>query len=411
MLRQAFGAAMLLLLLAGSAAGQTADDFFSSEVLQRVDLWMNAKDWDKLKANFKENDYYPADLTWNGITAYNIGIRSRGLGSRSSTKPGLRVDMDRYATDQKFIGIKSFVLDNLVQDPSGIRETTAMRLFARLGIAAPRETHTRLYVNGNYIGLYALVESVDKDMLARVYGSINDDVQNDGYLFEYNYVLDSPWKFEYLGSSYDGYKARFSIKTNESKSDSHIWGPIEELVRLVNQTASPGFEASINPKLDLAGFVKYLAAQSFVAENDGFVGYAGMNNFYLYRLENKDQHVFIAWDEDNSFFSTDFPINARLDENVLARTTLELPAYRTQFYTSVNDAASSANDGDWLHAEIERQLNMIADAMNADTAKPYSNADHAAARNTMLAFPAARITFVQCEVAKQLGTAKPAGCP
>ena len=38
----------------------------------------------------------PADVTWNGITVHNVGIRSRGLGSRSSTKPGLRVDFDRY---------------------------------------------------------------------------------------------------------------------------------------------------------------------------------------------------------------------------------------------------------------------------------------------------------------------------
>ncbi len=403
-------AAVLVLALVAPAVAQTSDDFFNPEALQRVELWMNSKDWDKLKQNFKENDYYPADVVWNGITTRNIGIRSRGLGSRSPTKPGLRVDMDHYATDQKFLGLKSFILDNLTQDPSGIHETTTMRFFTRLGIPASRETHTRLYVNGEYAGLYGLVESVDKEMLARVFGSINGDVQNDGYLFEYKYILDSPWKFEYLGPSLDSYKSRLSIKTNESKSDAHIWGPIEELVRLVNDTASASFEATINPRLDLALFVKYLSAQSFVAENDGFVGYAGMNNYYFYRLENRDQHVYIAWDEDNAFFSTDFPINARLDENVLARKTTELPQYRTQFYDGVNSAAASANDGNWLRMEIERQLNMIADAMNADTAKPYSNVDHAAARATMLAFADARITFVQCEVAKQLGTPKPAGC-
>ena len=45
-------------------------------------------DWAKLKASFQENTYYPADVRWEGVTVRNVGIRSRGFGSRSSTKPG-----------------------------------------------------------------------------------------------------------------------------------------------------------------------------------------------------------------------------------------------------------------------------------------------------------------------------------
>ena len=168
---------------AGRASAQSADEFFNPDALQRIDLWLNSSDWSKLKAAFQDNTYYPADVTWNGQTVRNVGIRSRGLGSRSGTKPGLRVDFDKYSTSQTFLGLKSFVLDNLTQDHSGIKETVAMRFFARMGIPAPRETHTRLYVNGSYAGLYALVETVDKTMMGRVFGSIGDDVQNDGYLF------------------------------------------------------------------------------------------------------------------------------------------------------------------------------------------------------------------------------------
>ena len=245
--------AVLALIVAAPAAAQTQDDFFNPEVLQRVELWMHEADWAKLKATFQENTYYPADMTWNGITVHNVGIRSRGLGSRREQKPGLRVDFDRYSVGQQFLGLKSFVLDNLSQDFSGIKETVAMRFFTRIGIPAPRETHTRLYVNGRYEGLYGLVESVDKTMMGRVFGSINGNIQNDGYLFEYNYLLDSPWRFEHLGEALPPYKLRFDIKTNESHAESLIWGPIEELVRLVNNTPSTTFEQTINPRLDLVG--------------------------------------------------------------------------------------------------------------------------------------------------------------
>lgn len=408
MIARGLFAAVLVAGAAGRATAQTADDFFNPDTLQRIELWLNSSDWSKLKAAFQENTYFPADVTWNGQTVRNVGIRSRGLGSRSGTKPGLRVDFDRYSADQTFLGLKSFVLDNLTQDASGVKETVAMRFFARLGIPAPRETHTRLYVNGSYAGLYALVESVDKTMVGRVFGSIGDNVQNDGYLFEYNYVLGSPWRFDYPGADLESYQARFDIKTHESKSAATIWGPIEELVRLVNTVSSDSYQQTVGALLDLTAFVRYIAVQNFVAQNDGFNGYDGMNNFYFYRLEDTSTHVFIAWDEDNAFLSPDFQITTRLDDNLLTRTVLQFPAFSAQYFSVLQEAATAANE--WLAAEIDRQLAMIADALQADPVKPYTNADHAAARDAMLAFTPARVTYVRCEVAKTVGTPRPDGC-
>lgn len=390
------------------AAAQTSDDLLNPAALQRLDLWLNDLDWAKLRQNFQANTYYPADLTWNGQTVYNVGIRSRGLGSRSSTKPGLRVDFDRYNSGQQFLGLKSLVLDNLTQDSTGIKESVVMRFYTRLGIPAPRETHTRLYVNGTYAGLYGLVESVDKTMMGRVFGSINGDVQNDGYLFEYNYVLGSPWRFTYEGSSLTPYKMRFDIKTNESHADSVIWGPIEEMVRLANQTSTGAFVGVMSERLDLPALVRYLAAQNFVADFDGFNGYDGMNNFYMYRLENSARHVLIAWDEDNAFYQTDYRIQTRHDENVLTNKLFADAQYLSQYYSVLNEAADSATG--WLQQEMQRQLDLIHTAMLEDTLKPYSNDEYQAARQALLAFPDARITYVRCEVLRATGASLPASC-
>jgi spore coat protein H len=291
---------------------------------------------------------------------------------------------------------------------SGIKETTTMRFFTRLGIPAPRETHTRLYINGRYQGLYALVESVDKTMMGRVYGSIGDDVQNDGYLFEYNYVLDSPWRFTYEGADLTPYKQRFAVKTNESHAQSVIWGPVEELARAVNNASAAEFERVISPLIDLPAFVRYIAAQNFVAQDDGFNGYAGMNNFYFYRLEDSATHAFIAWDEDNAFLSANFALTTRLDENVLTRRTLELGGYRAQYFSVLAEAADAA--AGWMRQEMQRQFDLVHQAMIEDTQKPYSNEQYAAERERLLGFPDARITFVRCETARAAGTPLPAGC-
>jgi spore coat protein CotH len=355
-------------LLAGPAHAQLPSDaLFDSTTVQRLDLRVHSADWEKLKQNFQENTYYPADVVFNGQTVRNAGIRSRGLGSRNARKPGLRVDFDRYSTDQTFLGLKSFVLDNLTQDASGIRETATMKLFERLGIPAPREAHVRLYVNNEFSGLYVAVESIDKAFLARVFGSINDDVQNDGYLYEFNYI--DRWAFAYPGSALDFYKARFDPKTHENESDADKWGAIENLVRLANELSVDQLVPVLSEHLDLHKFMRYVAAQNFVGQNDGFLGYDGINNFYFYRLENSTQHVFIAWDEDNAFWGTDFAIDMRHDENVLMRKAMQVPELRDTYYSALREAARSSDERSgpdglpWLEYEVRRQLDLIDAAM------------------------------------------------
>jgi spore coat protein CotH len=376
-----------------------SDALFNSALLQRVDLRVNTLDWEKLKDNFRENDYYPADLVFNGQTVRNVGIRSRGGGSRSGTKPGLRVDFDRYATDQTFLGLKSFVLDNLTQDISGVHESVAMKMFAAIGIPAPRESHVRLYVNGNYAGLYAAVESVDKDFLARVFGSVDGNVQNDGFLFEFEWRDE--WTFTYLGSDPRDYKPRFNAHTRETASDAEKYGPIETLVRLANTTRPERYSEVLSEYIDLRAMMRFVAAQNFVAEKDGFLGYAGMNNFYLYRLEDRNQHVLIAWDNDNAFRDEAWPILAGVDDNVLTGSAVRAPELREHYGQALKDLVrvseqrSAEGSPPWLEQEVQRQLDLIADALREDPFKPYSYDAHLGAREAMLQFARERAGHVR----------------
>jgi hypothetical protein len=391
---------------ATSAYGQTtphpSDALFNDTVVQRVDLRMHSADWEKLKQNFRENTYYPADLVFNGQTVRNNGVRSRGLGSRSATKPGLRVDFDRYATDQTFLGLKSFVLDNLTQDHSGVHETVAMKIFARLGIPAPREAHVRLYVNNEYVGLYAAVEAIDKTFLARVFGTIGEDTQNDGYLYEFNYV--DAWRFSHLGTDLAPYRVRFDPKTHESKSTAELFGPIENVVRLANELRPDQFLSALGEHIDLTAFMRYVAAQNFVAQNDGFLGYDGMNNFYFYRLENSTRHVFLAWDEDNAFAFVEFPVDYRHEENVLMQKAMQVPELRDAYYALLTEAIASTEEPtgpdriSWFEFEVRRQLDLIETAMREDPSRPYTFDQHTAAKNAMIQFSRDRSRFVAGEV-------------
>ena len=53
--------------------------------------------------------------------------------------------------------------------------------------------------------------------------------------------------------------------------------------------------------LDINGFIRLVAADSFLAELDGILGYDGMNNVYLYTIGER-AHL-IPWDKDHAFIS------------------------------------------------------------------------------------------------------------
>lgn len=163
----ALAAAVFLSLSAASAGPPAAADLFDEDQLQDIHVSMQPSDWDRLRANDLEDTYYPADVRWRDQVVTTAGVRSRVFGSRNAHEPGLGIDFSRYSSQQSFLGLTSLGLANTVQDPSMPKQRAAMAMLNRMGMPAPRVVHARLFVNGRYVGLYMLVEPVDKVFPAR----------------------------------------------------------------------------------------------------------------------------------------------------------------------------------------------------------------------------------------------------
>ena len=80
-----FISAVVIACASSSVSAQMQDAFFQENVLQDVQLRISERDWQALKAAFDQDTYYPADLTWHGVTVRNVGIRSRGNTTRNGT--------------------------------------------------------------------------------------------------------------------------------------------------------------------------------------------------------------------------------------------------------------------------------------------------------------------------------------
>ena len=424
-------ASLVVALATASVAGQgqltppprvtsLADaQLFDDTVLQRIELQVNTRDWATLRANYQLNTYYPATFLWRGQAVRNVGIRSRGSGTRNGQKPGLLVDFDRYVGGQRFLGLKALVLDNHLQDPSAMREALTMAVHAKLGLPAPREALAEVYINGEFFGVYTLVENLDSVAMARIFGGGSAPPllalpppagarpaptqpdptpqlpaakprvpapatsapapESDGYLYEYNWL-------DYFYGTYPGielqlYTAMLEAETREDESLEALYRPIERLFREVNEAPDDRFVERVGPLLDLEEYVRLAAVQAYMADNDGIVGSYGMNNFYLYRPAEGGAHRIVPWDEDNAFRTADYPIDAEHARHVFMGRAMRVPELRDLFVRTLEsvvqlaEARETAEGQPWLEREVTRRHALVAVRMQQDRVTPHSQAD------------------------------------
>jgi len=343
---------------AGDPPAHSLNEFFDSSVLQRIDLRMDPAEWTLLHDKYLESTYYRCNFEWRGIVVASAGVKSRGTGSRNPIKPALGIDFSKFVSAQRFLGLKSIVLRNLAQDPTGAHEMVTEKMFARLGLPYSREAHVRLYVNDTYAGVYVLVEPFDERFLSTRFD------ESDGYLFEVTRTGD-PYHFESLGSDPSLYvPAYFDPKTHSSNPDS-AW--LVNLIQLINSAPDSEFATSVGRYLDLEAFVTHLAVEQFMADWDGFLGELGMNNTYFYRRVKDRPALFLLWDKDGAMYGVDYSIWFNTNSNVLARRALAVPALRQRYMETIESAATAAGGPrGWMEQEFTRVVSLIHDSIRED---------------------------------------------
>jgi hypothetical protein len=406
--RVGFLALLALVLVVAPAMAQTQDDLFDDTKLQDVRLRISDADWTALRTNLNDDTFYPADLAWNGLTLRNVALRQRGLGSRTSSKPNLRLDVNRYISGQRFVGLTAVNLDNVYSDASMMRDPLATKVFQRMGMPVSRQVHVRLFVNDTFAGVYVVVEPVNRRFIGRVFGEREGDEEAGGHLYEYRWVDE--YDFSYPGAALSPYATRFRAQTRDTDSFSNLYGPLEALIRAINVTPRDRFVADVGKLLDLPQVVRFLAVQNCAAELDGLVGYWGMNNFYLYRFRDGRPAVVIPWDADHSLSSPDMPLSYRLDATVLAKRLMEVPSLVQVYVAAAAECARilgqpAPDDArGWLEREIDRLTILIGPSVALDRFALFKYDEFLPEVERLVNFARYRTSYVLCQVNEAVAT-------
>ena len=100
-----------------------------------------------------------------------IGVRLKGFSSFRplAGKSAFKIKFEEYVEDQAFQGLEALTLNNMVQDPTMLRELLAYKAFRAAGLPAWRTGYSFLRIDGDAYGVYLNLESPDEVSTARLF--------------------------------------------------------------------------------------------------------------------------------------------------------------------------------------------------------------------------------------------------
>ena len=368
MIPRAFGFLLLLLLcLPASSRGEKAAVidparavFFSSDKIVRIDITVDEAGMEVLRGtphpwfdrkpglgkgpmSLTEKPYVKATVTEDGARTYkDVGVRLRGgMGSwrKLDEKPGLFLNMDKFAKGQRFHGMEKVVLHNSVQDPRFMNELLSGEVFRAAGVPAARVVHAVVTLNGRKLGLYYLKEGYDKGFLREHFGNA------DGHIYQGDTGQDiNSWLELSSGEDKPG--------TPKDQSD------LKALVAALNEPDIEARYSKAGALLDIDRFMRFTAAAVVLNTVDSYP--LQTNNLRIYFDPAIRKFVFFPSGNDRVDFGGSpivrpFPL--------VAQKLIETPQGREQYLAAVDRVLASAFQPEPLVKRVNSLIALLEPAV------------------------------------------------
>jgi spore coat protein CotH len=297
-------------------------------------------------------------VTINGTTFEKVGLRYKGNGtimeSMRTLKKSIKIDLDRHDKKLKYAGHQTINLHSGVADPSKARETLGYAAYRAAGVPAPRTAlaEVTLTVPGKhdkeFLGLFTIVEQIDKAFLRRHYKT------DKGLLLK----PERLGGLNYLGDDWERYKTTYQPKRDATPAEQKR---VIDFTRFVNQSSDGDFARDIASYLDIDAFLRFMAVTTLEASMDSFFTLG--HNYYLYLHPPTNKFHFLPWDLDRSFanfgiFGTpeqllDLSIMKPAAQNRLADRLLAMPEMAARYRQIVKEIAATTFTKERLLKELD----------------------------------------------------------
>ncbi|MEN9740070.1 MAG: hypothetical protein RLZ72_336 [Actinomycetota bacterium] len=413
-----FGSLVIVAMLAGvNEAGDTATAgstsyiegtdpaavLFDPTSVVRIDMEIPDNSWNQIQADIYSTTYRRAYLTitMNGSvvnnpynlsdpTKWEVGIRLKGRASRRDLngKAPFKIKIDKYVTGQNLFGLKKLTLNNMVQDPSMVREAAVYRLYRAMGVPSSRTGFVSLFVDspshGNDLnfGLYLNIETPDEVMLERWFGA-----GGTTHLYESAYDTDvtSEYYSQYLDSVDIGDPADttdlMNAVANSNLTGSAWWNAVQDDADMDEVIALMGVDIFVSNWDGYTDFVRNNHYMHFDA--DGILAVMPWGNDQVYPT---DTNFFFAFDGSNPD-----PRGWSNVRSIMYRRCVTVPACNFKLMEAVN-RASRLTTSARLANMISTMYSTIHTVAENDPRKEVDNSTFAWSVDYVRSYQAARIS-------------------
>ncbi len=292
--------------IAGKPYTHLSDAFFEPSEVIRIDVTMAAADWQYQLDNPDLEEYRPASVKFCGEQVDGVGMRFKRSTHPSSTLPKgyaknpIVLDLNRFAPGQKLRKLRKINLE-YGSDQALLGQRLNWELLANFNVDVARVNYARVYMNGDYIGVFINIERVDRSYAKYHWG------ENSGQLYKHAYC----GTFRYSGSSqssYTGDPRCYAPKPNDSITDH---ADIISVIDRLNNLSGAAFEAEFPLVWDVDAWIPTMAALQVIPYTDS--PNANGNNFYTYYPLGGGVTRVALWDMDAGYWKDGAPCERGAD--------------------------------------------------------------------------------------------------
>ncbi len=299
--------------------------FFLKDRLQTVSIQIGENNLNYLLQNALEEPYVMArSVTVGEITQGYCGLRTKGnytLQHAYTDNPGsdrfsFTVHFGKFVKGQNFFGCDKISFNNFFFDRSMLKEYFSLLLMEEMGLPTPQFGLAKLYINGEYYGVYFMVEAMDFSILEQHFGVDKDQLSS---------YLCKPTGTRLLYSELQKDPAPLYAYDEDTKAKVEAMLPtaMEWARRLQCLSSGVDFEEQaldvqsqayidlLSQVMDVDGALRYFAVHSWLCQLDNM--FVCQQNFGLY-ISPEGVSTLVPWDYDLSF-GCYFPSTAEATAN------------------------------------------------------------------------------------------------
>lgn len=402
---------------------------FDPSVVHTIDIQVAEQSWNTLKSEAFSKECIDSTVLVDGEEICHVGVRTKGNSTlllnaaKGWDRFSLVLEFDAFQESQRYYGLDELSLYNNMFDASYMKTFLCYEMMRSMGLPTPLCSFSAVYLNGEYIGLYAASENFSQSFAVRNFGyeygniykpehldiasiltgklqnarfnlaALTEDGAESITIDSFFSIPNDAVRLAYIGDSLYDYEdiwrnASFPIGTSDKR-------------RLVNALRCISEDDGAENVLDIDSLARYFAVNTFVLNTDCYTTSMTHN----YGLYEKDGILsMLPWDYDvalgniGSEFGVADPtayINQPIDTPVSGTTVEERPILNALlssreglrlYHQYLDQLLNEWIENGYLKEQITSLAEMIRPWAEQDSTSVYSLESHEKAVQSIIEF-------------------------